>query len=125
MLFNSYAGVLEFNLTRNNQFGFMQNFFELWKPSFAVSAEYSPIWNYIQIAPYIFLMFFFLRHVKILSYEFLLFVTISLAYSIIHGGSRLREPFMMVLIIWFSDYLTKAYNKGRDLLNHYSNEASK
>jgi hypothetical protein len=78
----------------------MQNFFELWKPSFGVSAEYSHIWNYIQMPFYIFLMFYFLRKVKLFSWEFFLFITITLTYSVIHGNARYREPFIMVLILW-------------------------
>jgi hypothetical protein len=78
----------------------MQNFWELWKPSFGVSAEYSTIWNYIQMPFYIFLMFYFLRKVKLFSWEFFLFITITLTYSVIHGNARYREPFIMILILW-------------------------
>jgi lipoprotein signal peptidase len=99
MLFNSYGRVLTFNL-HEDSLGFMQNFWEVWKPSFGVSNEYSVWFNYIQIIPYIFLMVYFIRKANIFSYEFMLFVIISLAYSCTHGGARYREPFMLVLIIW-------------------------
>ncbi len=103
----------------------MQNYWELWKPSFAVSSEYSEVWNYIQIVPYICLMFFFLRKVRLLSAEFFLFVLISLTYSVIHGSSRLREPFMMVLIIWIGRYLTECYEKGAQYFRNYKEELEK
>jgi hypothetical protein len=103
MLFNSYGNVLSFNLHTYKPFGFMQNFWEMWKPSFGVSAEYSGFWNYLQMPFYIFLMIYFIRKVKLISVESLLFIFISLVYAIIHGNARFREPFMMVLVLWISN----------------------
>jgi len=110
MLLNSYGSVLHFNLYTYKPFSYMQNFWEMWKPSFGVSAEYSPIFNYIQMPFYIFLMFYFIRKVNLLSWEFLLFVTITLTYTVIHGNARYREPFMMVLVLWFA----KQINNNKD-----------
>jgi hypothetical protein len=109
MLFNSYGEVLTFNLYQYKPFGYMQNFWEMWKPSFGVSADYSPIFNYIQMPFYVFLIFYFIRKVNLLSWEFLLFITITLTYTVIHGNARYREPFMMVLVLWFAKQIT---NKG-------------
>jgi hypothetical protein len=111
MLFNSYGNVMSFNFHEYKPFGAMQNFWELWKPSFGVSAEYSAMFNYIQMPFYIFLMFYFIRKAEILSWEFVLFVAITLTYTVIHGNARYREPFMMVLILWFAERI-KSNNKG-------------
>jgi hypothetical protein len=102
MLFNSYGEVLTFNFYQYKPFGMMQNVFETWKPSFGVSAEYSAWFNYIQMPFYIFLLFYFIRKVNLFSWEFLLFVTITITYGVIHGNARYREPFIMVLILWFA-----------------------
>ena len=107
MLFNSYGEVLMFNLYQYKPFGMMQNVFETWKPSFGVSAEYSAWFNYIQMPFYIFLLFYFIRKADLFSWEFLLFVTITITYGIIHGNARYREPFMMVLFLWFAKKVTK------------------
>ena len=100
MAFNSYGHVLYFNLHTYKPHGFMQNFWEMWKPSFAVSSIYWEGFNYIQMPFYVFAMFWFIRKAKIFSYEFILFATMALTYSIIHGNARYREPFIMVLFLW-------------------------
>jgi hypothetical protein len=117
MLFNSYGSVLAFNLYEYKPFGIMQNIFEMWKPSFGVSAEYSPIFNWLQMPFYIFLLFYFLRKTEIFSWQFLLFLTITLTYGIIHGNARYREPFIMVLVIWFSERMTENKKKFDGYIN--------
>jgi hypothetical protein len=118
MLFNSYGHVLTFNLYTYKPFGFMQNFWELWKPSFGVSAEYSSWLNYIQMPFYIFFMVYFIRKVNILSWEFILFLVITLTYTIIHGNARYREPFIMVLILWIGQRITGKKKLLNDYMNH-------
>ena len=105
MLFNSYGNVLSFNLHTYKPFGFMQNFWEMWKPSFGVSAEYSSLFNMIQMPFYIFILIFFVRKVRLISMESFLFLFMSLVYAYIHGNARYREPFIMILVLWFCNYI--------------------
>jgi hypothetical protein len=105
LLFVSYGGVAEFN-TRINP-GFMRNVFEMWKPDFTQAAVYGLYWNVILGLPYVIFLFYFFRHVKVLSLEFILVLTFTIIYGLIYANARFREPLMPFLFIWFARRLEK------------------
>jgi len=96
--FVSYAWINNGQHTAGN--GMMKNFWSLWQPSFNISIGYSKIFVYLQFLPYIFSMFYFVRHVKIFTPEFNIFLILSIAYSVIYAEPRFREPFMPFLILF-------------------------
>lgn len=99
LTFASYGTIFNFHPSQ----GFMRNFYEMWMPSFNML----PIqWNYILFIPYVCFMFYFVRHIEIISFEFLITITFTIVYSIIYAQPRFREPLMPILFLWFANQLT-------------------
>lgn len=101
--FVSYAWVT--NGQHSAGTGMMKNFWALWQPSFNISIGYGKIFVYLQFLPYVAAMLYFIRHVKILSPEFGIFLILSLAYGIIYAEPRFREPFMPLLFLFIAEPL--------------------
>ena len=100
LLFASYGATFKFHPS----LGVMRNFYEMWMPSFNML----PVqWNYILFIPYVVFIFYFVRNVEIISFEFLITITFTIVYSIIYAQPRFREPLMPILFLWFSKQLTK------------------
>ena len=95
LLFASYGATFNFHPS----LGFMRNLYEMWMPSFNLL----PVsWTYILFIPYVFFMFYFLRKVKVLSFEFLIVITFTIIDSLIYAQPRFREPLMPILFLWFA-----------------------
>lgn len=96
LMFASYGKTFQFHPKQ----GFMQNFYEMWKPSFNMIPLFL---SYILFLPYILFMFYFVRHVDVRSFEMMIVITFTLVYSLVYGQNRFREPLMPILILWFAD----------------------
>lgn len=99
LMFSSYGETFKFHPSQ----GFMQNFYEMWKPSFNIL----PVgWTYILFVPYTLFIIVFIRNIDS-WFEIIVVVTFTIIYSIIYANARMREPLMPILILWFSRRLTK------------------
>lgn len=101
--FVCYGGVISANRSLGN--GFMSNFWELWKPAFNISVAYGKAFVYIQAVPYTLAMLYFIRHCRLLSQEFGMFLILSIVYGVIYGDPRYREPFMPMLFLYIGPLL--------------------
>lgn len=97
LCFASYGGVSEFNANLSR--GFMRNVYEMWMPSFPML----PMgWNYVLFIPYCILMFYFIRKIRILSFEFIICLTFTIIYGFIYAQPRFREPLMPIIFLWLA-----------------------
>lgn len=118
--FVSYGGVV--TSTHTYSHGAMLNFWKLWQPSFNISIGYSKLFVYIQAIPYIVSMIYFIRYVKILSMEAMVFIFLSILYSSIYAEPRYRELFMPLLFLYIAEpfklFVTKIYKvKIKEIIN--------
>jgi hypothetical protein len=75
---------------------FMQDFWELWKPSF--NLIYSDLSRWVMIPAYICLIWLFIKKVNLWSPVMVLVIILSITYGSTFGQSRYREPILPLMI---------------------------
>lgn len=101
--FTSYGGVITSSISFSK--GMMLNFWHLWQPSFNISVGYSKNFVYFEALPYVIAMIYFIRHIKLLSVEFIIFSFLSIMYGVLYAEPRHRELFMPLLILYIAEPL--------------------
>jgi len=90
----SYGVVINYNFTLNK--GYMQQPYEMWKPSFHHLNKYIALF---WIIPYALLMFYWIRNVEILSFPFLIVILFTVVYSYIGANWSFRTHLMPIIIL--------------------------
>ena len=107
--FAVWSGLI--NYTINASQGYMQNFWEMWKPCFGALTSFNSIWNYILIIPYIIVLCIFFRNVNIKSWQFITVIIQSMFFTLTIGQNRYRILAMLPIILFVGEYLTYKLEK--------------
>jgi hypothetical protein len=99
--------------------GFMNNVWELWKPSFNTSISYSVWFVYIQAGPYLLLMWYFFRNIPAFSIEIFLVLLFTITYSLLFSTPRYREPLMPLVILFVANQFFKDVKTPVIYWQHY------
>lgn len=95
--FSSIGGVVEYNRTLSQ--GFMDNVWEMWKPSFGVSDAYLyHSLTYLQAVPYLVLGWLFIRKAQIGVSVFLI-AGFTIVYSSVFAQPRYRDPLIPLILL--------------------------
>lgn len=86
---------------------FMQNVWEMWKPSFYPTGFF----NYLQMPFYIIIIFLFIKKITIFDPTLLIVISFTLVYGYLHGEFRYREPLIpLILLTVFTPINKMKYN---------------